>query len=146
MIDIKQQAERCSEAQLKMDFEGLLPYVPKKLLEMMGGREVLKTKLAQGNAVLKSRGVTIDSAVIGNPELPQKYEGVYVALVPMTTNLTTPQGKVIATSSMVAISEDNAASWSFVDTSTVNEEKLGVLYPALKGKVKFPPATAKVVK
>lgn len=144
--DIKKHAELCSEAQLKMDFEKILPYVPKKLLEIMGGREVLKTKLTQGNAELKRRGVTIDSAAIGMPEVPQKHEGVLVSLVPMTTNLTTPQGKLIASSHMIAISEDNGTSWAFVDTATVNEEKLGVLYPALKGKVKIPPATAQVVK
>jgi hypothetical protein len=142
--DIKKHAELCSEAQLKMDFDKILPYVPKKLLELMGGQEVLKTKLAQGNAALKSRGVTIDSAAIGTPEKPQKHEGVIASLVPMTTKLTTPQGKLVATSHMIAISEDKGASWVFVDTATVNEEKLATLYPALKGKITIPPATAKM--
>jgi hypothetical protein len=144
--DIKKHAELCSEAQLKMDFDRIVRYMPKKLLEIAGGQEALKTMLTQGNAELKRRGVTIDSSTIGKPEAPQKHEGVLVSLVPMTTNLTTPQGKLIATSHMIAISEDKGKNWVFVDTATVNEEKLGVLYPALKGKVKIPPATAQVVK
>jgi len=142
--EIKRHAELCSEAQMKMDFEKILPYVPKKLLEMMGGPEVLKTKLTQGNAELKRRGVTIDAATIGEPEKPQKHDGIIASLVPMTTKLTTPQGKLVATSHMIAISEDKGATWVFVDTATVNEEKLATLYPALKGKVTIPPATAKM--
>jgi hypothetical protein len=142
--EIKKHAEQCSEAQMKMDFDKILPYVPKKLLELMGGPEVLKTKLAQGNAELKRRGVTIDAAIIGTPEKPQKHDGILASLVPMTTKLTTPQGKLVATSHMIAVSEDKGGSWVFVDTATVNEEKLGTLYPALKGKIKIPPATAKM--
>ena len=142
--EIKKHAEQCSEAQMKMDFDKILPYVPKKLLELMGGPEILKTKLAQGNAELKRRGVTIDAAIIGTPEKPQKHDGILASLVPMTTKLTTPQGKLVATSHMIAVSEDKGASWVFVDTATVNEEKLGTLYPALKGKIKIPPATAKM--
>jgi hypothetical protein len=142
--EIKKHAERCSEAQMKMDFDKILPYVPKKLLELMGGPEVLRTKLVQGNAELKRRGVTIDAATIGTPEKPQKHVGVIASLVPMTTKLTTPQGKLVATSHMIAISEDKGSSWVFVDTATVNEEKLGTLYPELKGKIKIPPATAKM--
>jgi len=142
--DIKKHAELCSEAQLKMDFDKILPYVPKKLLELMGGHEVLKKRLEQGNAALKQRGVTIDGATIGEPERPQTHQGVIASLVPMTTRLTTPQGKLVATSHMIAVSEDKGANWVFVDTATVNEEKLGTLYPALKGKVKIPPATAKM--
>lgn len=144
--DIKKHAELCSAAQLKMDFETIVRYVPKKLLEIMGGKDVLKNRLTQGNAELKRRGVTIDSAAIGMPEVPKKHGGVLASLVPMTTHLTTPQGKLIATSHMIAISEDDGASWTFVDTATVNEEKLGVLYPPLKGKIKIPAATAQVVK
>ena len=142
--EIKKHAELCSEAQMKTDFDKILPYVPKKLLELMGGPEALKTRVTQGNAELKRRGVTIDAATIGTPEKPQKHGGVIASLVPMTTKLTTPQGKLVATSHMIAISEDKGASWVFVDTATVNEEKLGTLYPALRGKVTIPPATAKM--
>jgi hypothetical protein len=142
---IKTHAQQCSDAQLRMDFDKILPYVPKKLLELMGGRDALKTKLAQGNAELKRRGVTIDSAAIGTPAAPQRHAGLLASLVPMTTNLTTPQGKLVATSHLIAISEDNGASWVFVDTATVNDEKLGTLYPPLKGKLQIPPATARVV-
>jgi len=143
VAEIKKHAEICSAAQLSMDFDKILPYVPKKMLEMIGGEDVLKTRVAQGNAELHRRGVKIDSAVIGTPAAPQEFDGVLVSLVPMTTNLTTPQGKLVSTSHMIAISEDKGASWDFLDTATVNEEKLGTLYPALKGKVKIPGATAR---
>ncbi len=142
---IKKHAQQCSDAQLRMDFDKILPYVPKKLLELMGGRDALKTKLAQGNAELKRRGVTIDSAAIGTPAAPQQHAGLLASLVPLTTNLTTPQGKLVATSHLIAISEDKGASWVFVDTATVNDEKLGTLYPPLKGKLQIPPATARMV-
>ncbi|MEK7951637.1 hypothetical protein [Luteolibacter soli] len=140
---IKKHAELCSDAQLKMDFDKVLPYVPKKLLETMGGAELLKTRLDQASTMLKSRGVTIDSAKIGTPQVPKNHGGVLVSLVPMETMMTTPQGKIIASSHMIAISEDKGASWVFVDTATVNEDKLGTLYPALKGKVDIPMATAR---
>ncbi|MCW1926527.1 hypothetical protein OKA05_28505 [Luteolibacter arcticus] len=143
---IKKHAEECSDAQLKMDFARTLPFVPPKLVELMGGKDALKGRLAQANAELKRRGVTIDSAIVGAAQVPQNHGGVLVSLVPLTTRMTTPQGKVIANSHLIGVSENNGASWTFADTATVNEEKLGTLYPPLKGKITLPPATAEMAK
>ncbi|MCW1885477.1 hypothetical protein OKA04_12125 [Luteolibacter flavescens] len=142
---VKVQADACSQASLRGDFEASLPFVPKKLMDLMGGRDALKKMMEQGQGELKRRGVTIDSATTAMPEEPKNHGGLLVTLVPTTTHLTTPQGKVVATSHLIAISEDGGERWVFADTATVNEEKLATLYPALKGKVKIPAATARMV-
>ena len=141
---IKKHAEICSDAQLKLDFEKFLPYVPAKLLGFMGGKEGLTKTLTQQSAEIKRRGITIDSVKIGTPDKPKELGGLLVGLVPQELVLTTPQGKLVSMSHLLAISENKGESWVFVDCMSINDEKLGILYPTLKGKIDLPPNQTKL--
>lgn len=138
VANIKKHAERCAEAQLKMEFEKFIPYVPTKLLEFMGGKDGLKNTITQGTEEMKRRGITIDSVTIGAPAEPQRYDDLLAGLVPQEMTMTTPQGKLVTASHLIAISEDEGVTWVFVDAGAINDQKLGILYPALKGKIKIP--------
>ena len=135
---IKKHAEICSDAQLKLDFKTCLPYVPPRLMEFMGGKEGLMNTITQQSAELKRRGITINSVKIGTPDNPGEFEGLVAGLVPQEMVLTTPQGKLVCKSHLIAISENKGESWVFVDCAAINEEKLGILYPVLKGKIAIP--------
>lgn len=143
VAEIKKHAKSCAEAQMRLDFDKFIPYMPTKLLGFMGGREGLTKTITEGTEEMKRRGITIDSVTIGTPEEPKTHGITQVALVPQKLVITTPQGRLVTDSHLLAISENGGESWVFVDTASINDEKLGILYPDLKGKVEIPPMKTK---
>lgn len=141
---IKKNAEICAQAQLELDFEKFIPYVPEKLLGFMGGKEGLENTIKQGTEEMKRRGITMDKVKIGKPDEPKKYGRLLAGLVPQELTLTTPQGKLVTKSHFIAISEDKGENWVFLDCATINDAKLGILYPSLKGKINIPATETKL--
>jgi len=142
---IRKSAEDCADAQLKMDFNRFIPYLPAKLLEYMGGAEGLSRTMTEGTAQMKANNITMESAKIGTPEVPKEHEGVLAGLVPMQIVMSTPQGKLLTKSHLIAISENKGKTWVFIDCASMTDEKIGLLYPSLAGKIDFPKAETKLV-
>lgn len=141
---IKKHAEACADAQRKLEFDKLIPYVPAKLLEFMGGVEGLTETMNEQMAEMKRREVTIESVKIGTPETPKDYDGLLAGLVPQEIILNSPQGKIATKTYLIAVSENKGGSWVFIDCIAINEQKLGILYPSLKGKLEIPKTEAKL--
>jgi uncharacterized protein (TIGR03067 family) len=144
IADIKKHAEICSESQLKSDFTKALPYVPAELLRLMGGKQAFADEFAANIAELKRRKVTINQLEIGTPETPKEFDGVLAGLVPQKLVITTPQGKIVTHSYLIAISENKGKSWVFVDPMVITAEQRSILYPMLEGKLKIPEAQMKL--
>jgi hypothetical protein len=144
VAEIKKHAEACAQAQMRLDFDKFIPYVPTKLLGFMGGKEGLTQTITKGTEEMKRRGITIERVTIGAPEKPKRHGTTLVSLVPQKLVMTTPQGRLTTDSHLLAISENSGESWVFVDAASLNDEKLGILYPDLKGNVESPQMKTKL--
>ncbi len=137
---IKKEAEACANALLKLDFDKFIPYMPGKLVELMGGKDTIIRSMTEGTKEMKRDGIGFKSVEIGAPGEPERHGDLEVTLVPMKLVMTTPQGDLVTRSHMLAVSENQGADWDFVDCATLTDEHLEVLYPALAGKIAIPKA------
>jgi len=141
---IKKHAEACANAQIKLEFDKIIPYMPAKLLGFMGGAEGLTEIMTEQMAEMKRRGITIESVKIGTPGTPQGYDGLLACLVPQEIVMATPQGKIATKTYLIAVSESKGDSWVFIDCMSINDQKLAILYPPLKGRVEIPKTESKL--
>jgi hypothetical protein len=137
--EIKQHAEACAKAQLDMDFDKFVPYMPKKLIELMGGKAAVEKTIRTGYGQMKEKGITFQSVKIGTPSAPAPYGPVNACLVPQTIIMNMPEGKLKIVSNLVGVSDDSGKTWVFIDTAQLSDDKLAILYPDLAGKLKLPP-------
>ncbi|HEV7700919.1 MAG TPA: hypothetical protein VGO43_11865 [Pyrinomonadaceae bacterium] len=134
---LQKQADEVAKATVANDFAKVADYTHPKLVQKMGGRERLITRIQQAADEIKGVGVTLIGAEMGKPSQIEKIGSVIFAVLPMKMIMRMPDGKYEGQSSMMAISEDGGQQWKFLD-GTIDQAHFEILFPEVKGKVAVP--------
>jgi hypothetical protein len=90
---------------------------------------------------LKEKGFSFRSVEVSEPaEFVEEGKDTFV-VVPTTTEMTAPGGKIVVKSYLLAISPDGGKAWTFVDGNGIDTaEKREKILPKLPEKLKLPEA------
>jgi hypothetical protein len=136
---IKTQAMELARAMLKKDYNAVINYMHPKIITAAGGNQ----KLLQGfDTLTKSMqqfGVQIKKIVVGNPGNIIKYKNELQCVLPQTTTMEAMMGTMEATTTLIAISQDDGKHWYFIDTAVYNGDKLKKYLPGLSPQLVIPP-------
>jgi len=136
---IKQEAEKCAKAIVSEDYETVVTYTHKRVVTGMGGKESMIAKMKQGAVQMRRGGYDFVGAKIGTPAKPQKTGAWLTSLVPQEITMKVPGGRLLQESKLLAISENDGASWVFLDLGGgVTATQLAQIFPELSGQIQFP--------
>lgn len=137
-VAVKKLADAMGEATLKGEYARVVDYTYPPLVEKMGGREKLIAFLQTEMKKLKDQRIEIRSFKTG--ALSEFYtEGNFTfILVPTTTELTIPDGRVVLESYLLGISSNAGKTWSFMDGAGLELKEQRELLPKLPAKLKLP--------
>lgn len=139
-VILKQQADLCSAAVKKNDFETLAGLTHPRVVEQMGGKEAMVRELTDTFDRLKANGVAVADSLSKEPAPPAKVGGWLVAMVPTEVVMETPDKRLRIFSEMVGISEDEGKKWVFVDAGSMTPEEFFKMFPELRDKITLTPA------
>jgi hypothetical protein len=134
---IKEQVSELAKATLSNDYEKLIMHTYPKLIELMGGREKMKSVIISGMDNLKEKGISIEDVSFGEPGKIYKAGKERHCLVPEKIVMKIKGGHMIVNSYLLAISGDKGKFWYFLDCSN-SKENLLPLFPNFNHKLIIP--------
>jgi hypothetical protein len=138
---VKKKAQEVGEALKKEDYAKVVDLTYPKIVEMMGGREKMIEALTDGMKQLKEKGFSFRSVEVGEPAEFVEEEKTTFVVVPTTTEMTAPGGKILVKSYLLGISPDGGKAWTFVDGNGMGTaEKREKVLPKLPERLKLPEA------
>ena len=115
-----------------------------KVIEMAGGREKMLAAMNKELKEMESEGVVLLSSTSGAPTQFMHDSGSIYAVVPNTLKVKAQDGIFQTDGSMIGISADSGANWTFIDASGKDRSELKKLIPGVADKLNLPPAKAPV--
>src|SRR5262249_44615662 len=112
---VKKKAQEVGEALKKEDYAKVVDLTYPKIVEMMGGRGSMTQALTDGMKQLGEKGFTFWSVEGGEHAEFVEEEKTTFVVVPTTTEMTAPGGKIVVKSYLLGISPDGGKAWTFVD-------------------------------
>jgi hypothetical protein len=136
---VKKKAQEVGEALKKDDYAKVVDLTYPKVVELMGGREKMIIALTDGMKQLKEKGFSFRSVKVGEPAEFVAGEKDTFVVVPTTTEMTAPGGKITVKSYLLGISSDGGKVWTFVDGNGIGTvERREKILPKLPEKLKLP--------
>jgi len=143
---IKQEAEKCAKALLAGDYEGVATYTHKRVITLMGGKEVLVASLKRGIEQMRADGYDFADASVGSPSEPKKIGAWITSMVPQEVVMKVPGGRLHQESFLLAISEDEGMQWVFLDLGPITPAQFTQVFPELDGKISLPAKKSPVLR
>lgn len=136
---ILKDAQKIMTATIHLDYETLIRYTHPNLVQAAGGKEEMLMMIKEGMGELKSQKMSIDTVVFGQPgEIHEAGEELHT-LLPENIVMSTPMGKLISKSTLLAVSNDKGISWVFLEVgSTLNNDNISDLLPNFNKKLNIP--------
>jgi len=138
---VKKQAEIMGNAMIDNNYSVLIDYTYPKLVKLMGGKEKMLQYLKTGVQQMKSSGFRFKNAIIGSPGRFYTAGSEIHCLIPETLDIKTPKGTLVTNAHLLAISQDNGKSWTFVDISERTMATVKQLFPNFNHDLKIPKDT-----
>src|SRR5258708_10210252 len=131
------QAQEVNDAFRRRDFDRMVDLTYPKVIESAGGRDKMIASLAKGMKEMESEGVAVLSSTAGAPtQIVHVSEWIY-AVVPTTLKVKAKDGIFQTESSMIGISSDKGAHWTFIDAGGKDHAQLLSFLPAPTDKFNF---------
>jgi hypothetical protein len=132
------QAQEVNDALRRRDFARMMDLTYPKVIEAAGGRDKMIASLARGMKEMESEGVSVLSSTAGAPtQIVHVSEWIY-AVVPTTLKVKAKDGIFQTESSMIGISSDQGAHWTFIDAGGKDHTQLLSFLPAPSDKLNLP--------
>ena len=130
---IKNDAEKMCISLVTKDYEDFVKYMYPPLIELMGGKEKVINIFNQG----LPEGNTIERVKISYPSDTIIINNQIQCTLKEVIEMKVKGGKIIGTSTLIGISDDNGNSWHFIDANSKSLETLKSNYPELSGRLIF---------
>lgn len=132
------QAQEVNDAFRRRDFGRMVDLTYPKVIEAAGGRDKMIASLAKGMKEMETEGVTVLSSTAEAPsQIVHVSEWIY-AVVPTTLKVKAQTGIFKTESSMIGLSSDHGANWTFIDAGGKDHKQLLSMLPAPADGLKFP--------
>lgn len=120
------------------DYQKVLELTYPKAIEAGGGREKMVATMKDEIKGMETEGVILLSTTPGSPNNFVHDAGSIYAVVPITVKIKAQDGIFQTESTLIGISADSGANWTFIDAAGEDEKKLRMLLPNTLDKLKLP--------
>ena len=124
---------------LANDYNSYAKYTNPKIVKMMGGVKNMKEVLIKTIASLKAQGMSFSNITFDEPSGITKSGNELQSTITQHIEIKLPQGRLVSTSTLIAISTDNGINWTFIDTSNKDIATLRKALPNLSSSIVIPP-------
>ena len=132
------RAKELEEALARKDYAKVIDLTYPPLVALGGGREKLLATMTREMKSMEAEGVELLSSTSFAPaQFFHDATGIY-AVVPVTSKMKAKDGIFQTEGSLIGISNDSGASWTFVDATGQDQAELRKLFPNLD-KLNLPP-------
>ena len=135
---IKREAAKCAAAWQRNDYEGVLAFLPPRVIQQSGGRPAALKKIKSQFSLARDYGVDRMDFLAGQPSTPIPRAKWLTSLVPLTVVLHRTPLDVTQQTHLLALSNDQGKHWFFVPLYRTTQAKLNAWLPELAGKIVIP--------
>jgi hypothetical protein len=118
------QAQEVNDAFRRRDFARMVDLTYPKVIEAAGGRDRMISALTKGMKEMETEGVVVLSSTAGAPTQIIQVSGSVYAVLPTTLKVKAQDGIFQTESSMIGISSDGGANWTFIDAGGKDRSQL----------------------
>jgi hypothetical protein len=136
---LKAQATRMVDGLISGDYSTFIHYIHPKVIEASGGVAALKQLLAQMSRQWSVAGMSFQEVSLDSASAFIKKGTQLQATIRQHTTMKMPQGRSVATSTLIGMSVDNGLHWRFVDTNNKTLADVQQLLPNLSNALVIPP-------
>ena len=123
------RAKELEDAIGRKDYGKVVELTYPKLVDFLGGREKMLADMTKQMKTMETEGVELLSSVSSPPtQFVHDANAVY-AVVPVTSKLKAKDGIFQTEGSLIGISNDGGANWTFVDASGKDQKELKTFLP-----------------
>lgn len=133
------QAQEVNDAFRRRDFARMVDLTYPKVISAAGGRDKMIAALDKGLKEMEAEGVVVLSSTAAAPRQIVHVSGWIYAIVPTTLKVKAQDGIFQTDSSMIGLSSDNGANWTFIDAGGKDHTQLKGMLPAPAEKLDLPP-------
>jgi hypothetical protein len=135
---LQAQAQEVNDAFRRRDFARMVELTYPKVIEAAGGRDKMIAALAKGLKEMETEGVSVLSSTAEAPIQVVHVSQWTYAVVPTTLKVKARDGIFKTESSMIGISSDGGAHWTFIDAGGKDHTQLKSYLPAPADALKLP--------
>jgi|694.fasta_scaffold09996_6 hypothetical protein len=139
---IKSAAISMGNALVKKNSDQFLSYMHPSMIKLAGGKEKLRVISDSALRVFEQFGGKVSRITYGNPAEIISYKKTLQSVISQTTTLSSFIGDAELSSSLIAISNDNGKSWTFIDTNMFGVDKIKSAMPDISPSLVIPKAAA----
>lgn len=132
------KTQEICEAFTKKDYLKVLELTYPKVIETAGGRDKMLATMKDEIKGMETEGVVLLSTTPSPPINFVHEAGSIYAVVPITVKVKAQDGTYQMDGTLIGISADAGASWTFIDAAGEDEKKLRMLLPNTLEKLKLP--------
>jgi hypothetical protein len=133
------QAKEVNDAFGRKDFARVADMTYPRLVEILGGRDRMVSSITKEMKQMEAEGVVFLSSSAGAPTQVIHLEGTIYAVLPTILKVKAQDGIFQSDGSMIAISSDRGANWTFIDAGGKDQKQLKSLLPTAADKLNLPP-------
>ena len=135
---IKREASKCASAWQRSDYEGIVSYLPPRVIQQMGGRVAVLRELKAQFAEAREYGVERMQATLGQPSTPKPLGQWLTSLIPLTAVLHRAHLDLTQQTHALGLSSDQGKHWFFVLLHDATQAEMNLWFPEFKGKLIIP--------
>jgi hypothetical protein len=137
-LNVEAQAAKMGMAFVRNDYKVFALYIYPEVMRMMGGQAKLIASLTNLNAEMKTKGMRFSGITFGDASTILKIGTELQCTLPQHTEIKTPNGRAVSTSTLIGISVDGGKAWTFVDTSNKDISTIRKILPHLSSAIVVP--------
>lgn len=126
------------------DYKTFCNYTYPSVVKLMGGASNMTELLTKATSDLKAKGMSFCNISFGEPSKILESAKELQATIAQHTEIKLPQGRILSTSTLIAISADNGNNWTFIDTSNKDIAALRKAFPKRSPSISIPPPATPV--
>lgn len=135
---VKRQADAVAKALFNGDYKTIIARTYPKAVNVGGGKEKMLQILTTGINQMKSQGFSFEKVTIGQPGKFYKAGSEIHCIIPESIIMKTSQGRFLANSSLLGISNDGGKNWSFLDMNRATINLVKTLFPNFNKNLVIP--------
>jgi hypothetical protein len=142
--NLKDAAQKMGNLFIAKDYNNYVKYIHPNILNAIGGKEKMATLLKTSLADMEKQGYTFKGVTIGQAISIIHFDKQLQSIIPQLLEIKTSEGRLIATSYLLAISNDDGKTWYFADTSGKPINEIKAIIPHLSDQLIVPAKTQPV--
>ena len=145
VANLMKQANDYAKLIQKKDTILFIEKIYPKLIDKIGGKEMMMEMICKGYSQLAEKGISIDSIKFLNPKIIIDTAGELQTTMSEIIVMSIPNGKMVTKSTLIAISQDKGITWYLLDTNGNDIKTMRASFENLSSKLHIAPKEKPVV-